>query len=796
MDFAYRFFENVRSLYTTMNPATLSGAIDSIVVEQPDGSYKSTPFHVRFGKYGVFSSNEKYVDITVNGQEIDLKMKLGENGIAFFVEPCEPTDVCEHLSTSPIPGSSPDDHGQYMANNQFGGSTGTLPSNSITSENNVDFRTQGSHIQSIANQSDADFSAQRKKSLPFCSSLFSQRTFRSLPDLLELGRSETNEGQGSSPKEVDSSAKRTGKHSRSSSVNRSSLPAKNSRRKRLPVSRLRKEKVTEEKKESSPVVHVFSSESDSDDVTSSCSSIPSNCNYGALSDSEVDSHRNAPEHGSDVTDWKWGELPKVCDGSFQTHVEQDSVQKEKEKKKTESSWSDWIPWYRPKPSDDHGIYLDDLVENSRNDPTKMDKYFGQSSSSCPSPPFDSGNSSSASVMTIPNSPPSSFAVENDTFQVERTQNDSSTTIGSKTPAAGRNLRFTDGAECETPRSESILLPSQPIEVPEQRGSRMIDRIGSQPIEDSHMSAGGSPTSTSYQELSQLHEKTKHYKMTLYLTSDKLRSLGLHFGANEALFSITTRIQGTCRCSCRIYLYKWYDRIVISDIDGTITKSDVLGHVIPAIGGQWAHAGVAELYTRINDNGYKFVYLSSRAIGQSYSTKKYLQSIAQNSRVLPDGPLILNPTSVLTAIRRELIDRNPQEFKIKALTSLKSCFPVEQPFYAGFGNRKTDFYSYHAVDIPLDRILIINSSGTVQRADSIGFKTSYLSMANESVDFFFPPLTHHETPVTSDEESSRYGSSFIEPKEFSDFTFWRTSATDCISLLQKDVVQSEHPKRNG
>jgi phosphatidate phosphatase PAH1 len=43
-------------------------------------------------------------------------------------------------------------------------------------------------------------------------------------------------------------------------------------------------------------------------------------------------------------------------------------------------------------------------------------------------------------------------------------------------------------------------------------------------------------------------------------------------------------------------------LVISDIDGTITKSDVLGHVIPAIGGTWAHSGVAELYTRIKNNG--------------------------------------------------------------------------------------------------------------------------------------------------------------------------------------------------
>ncbi|KAK6041932.1 LNS2 protein, partial [Cooperia oncophora] len=126
-------------------------------------------------------------------------------------------------------------------------------------------------------------------------------------------------------------------------------------------------------------------------------------------------------------------------------------------------------------------------------------------------------------------------------------------------------------------------------------------------------------------------------------------------------------QGTSWCSCNIYLYKWYERIVISDIDGTITKSDVLGHVIPAIGGTWAHAGVAELYTRIKNNGYKMVYLSSRAIGQSHTTKQYLKSIAQDSKQLPDGPVLLSPTSVLIAFRREVIERRPEEFKIAALT---------------------------------------------------------------------------------------------------------------------------------
>ena len=37
----------------SINPATLSGAIDIIVCEKDNGDLKSTPFHIRFGKLGV-----------------------------------------------------------------------------------------------------------------------------------------------------------------------------------------------------------------------------------------------------------------------------------------------------------------------------------------------------------------------------------------------------------------------------------------------------------------------------------------------------------------------------------------------------------------------------------------------------------------------------------------------------------------------------------------------------------------------------------------------------------------------
>lgn len=50
-----------------------------------------------------------------------------------------------------------------------------------------------------------------------------------------------------------------------------------------------------------------------------------------------------------------------------------------------------------------------------------------------------------------------------------------------------------------------------------------------------------------------------------------RYLNLHEGANDVVFSVTTQYQGTCRCKATIYLWNWDDKVVISDIDGTITK---------------------------------------------------------------------------------------------------------------------------------------------------------------------------------------------------------------------------------
>lgn len=61
MNYIGRIVSNFREFYNEINAATLTGAIDVVVVEQADGTFTCSPFHVRFGKLGVLRSREKVV---------------------------------------------------------------------------------------------------------------------------------------------------------------------------------------------------------------------------------------------------------------------------------------------------------------------------------------------------------------------------------------------------------------------------------------------------------------------------------------------------------------------------------------------------------------------------------------------------------------------------------------------------------------------------------------------------------------------------------------------------------------
>jgi phosphatidate phosphatase LPIN len=74
------------------------------------------------------------------------------------------------------------------------------------------------------------------------------------------------------------------------------------------------------------------------------------------------------------------------------------------------------------------------------------------------------------------------------------------------------------------------------------------------------------------------------------------------------------------------MWDYTKKIVISDVDGTITKSDMLGHVLPRL-------------------------------GQADLTRDYIKGIKQdNVFVMPDGPVILSPDRLLRSFKREIIHR--------------------------------------------------------------------------------------------------------------------------------------------
>lgn len=261
----------------------------------------------------------------------------------------------------------------------------------------------------------------------------------------------------------------------------------------------------------------------------------------------------------------------------------------------------------------------------------------------------------------------------------------------------------------------------------------------------------------------------NYAKTLRLTSEQLKSLNLKKGENSMSFSV-----GKSVCTASLFFWNYNSPIVISDIDGTITKSDALGHLLNMVGRDWTHLGVAKLYTDIANNGYNWLYLSSRSAGQADSTRNYLKSIVQDKYKLPHGPVILSPDRTMAALRREMILRKPEVFKMQCLRDLQNLFGKEnKPFHAGFGNRITDAISYRYVDVKSSRIFTINSYGDVQMEllQFAGYKSSYLSM-NDLVDHFFPPVS---SELKKDEG------------DFTDFTFWRST------IPEVDFSDDDEPK---
>ncbi|KAL9652289.1 hypothetical protein ABK040_011948 [Willaertia magna] len=269
---------------------------------------------------------------------------------------------------------------------------------------------------------------------------------------------------------------------------------------------------------------------------------------------------------------------------------------------------------------------------------------------------------------------------------------------------------------------------------------------------------------------------KVLKKSLRPNSDELKSLSLQYGKNDVKFLVTSRILGTQEISISIYLWKYDDKIVVSDVDGTITKSDALGHILPMLGQDWSHSGIGKLYTKIVENGYRIMYLTSRSIIQSGSTKRYIFTLQQqDNAMLPEGPVIMSPDRLFAALHREVILKKPEEFKKAALDDILNLFPPgSKPFFAGFGNRVNDVISYLHVGIPDQKIFTIDPTSSI-----LVYGISHQSYVgiHELVDEMFPA------------QKKKKEEKIEEDYHFHSFSYWRLPIPSV-----KDLEEEEKKKK--
>jgi len=934
MSFFTNIVRNVKEFYSEINGATLTGAIDVIVVEQEDGTFKSSPFHVRFGKLGVLKAKEKIVDLEINGCPVALQMKLDDTGAAFFVADvaCSEDSWNVELATSPFP-----DQGvraqigrrerKLKPTRLFKEPDNRFEKDTVNEDEEVETRKEklnkkkrrrrmrlrhnsrgsnasmkekilrtGSLVGSkddmfdMDEVNDADQEDEIGGSEPECSS-------SSVPKLLNLGHFELKRSESINSKFTLDNSLIGSLVLQNCAVEAESLEAvfvKNKKESFRP-------------KSVSPGFHYFSdgeggSRGGHSTLDPPTLQVEGPFTPGILSDSELDNQKNC----DDQNVWRWGELPNTSYCSYTELEEHDEHKKNSDENLEESEKRSWFGGWSNKSEVKNklgGVYLDDIVGNP-----DLEAIYLKPINNEPVDPLDISELTSTTIErdnvggidipsdddcesgngpSLPMSPHSVASVPQD----GRFDSDCETELNSHCEIdlpslISRHLPDLAASLCGGLHDASITLEQfeahlltfpQFLESLSSGGSsvvtdeRLVVRVHDkyiswdkaapillsvmlfkQPLpgdvikelikdglnvsnfvsgEDDHTQKDGSNRKSSSwfgwfgggprvddikkekveevedipknvetdpigisstpiktekdankydtsNEDSDAGSEIKRFKKTLRLTSERLSQLNLKPGSNEVEFSVTTAFQGTSRCRCHIYLWHHTDKVVISDIDGTITKSDVLGHILPVIGRDWAQSGVAKLFTKINHNSYKIMYLSARAIGQASITKDYLHSVKQGDVCLPDGPIFLNPDSLIHAFRREVIDRNPEEFKIRCLKDIQSLFEEKNPFFAGYGNRPNDAYAYRAVGIPVSRIFTINPAGELRHELTKNFQTSYTEQ-DSMVDLVFPPI----------------GKDGFDPElkiqEFSSFGFWRED----FPVIDLDVLDEFLGKEN-
>jgi len=167
------------------------------------------------------------------------------------------------------------------------------------------------------------------------------------------------------------------------------------------------------------------------------------------------------------------------------------------------------------------------------------------------------------------------------------------------------------------------------------------------------------------------------------------------------------------------------KIVITDIDGTITRSNFRGHLMPRLGYDWHHMSVSTFFQKLHSHGYKIIYVTARSVRMNTTTREYLKSME-----LPPGPVFSSHKSIGRSLVSELFTGDSKFSKVAHLTDIVRLFP--ESFVAAFGNNDKDFWTYSQVNIPASHVFIINKESQILANSR---KTSYTDLLQEIEDWF-------------------------------------------------------------
>ncbi|GAB5031067.1 lipin-like protein [Nannochloropsis oceanica] len=197
---------------------------------------------------------------------------------------------------------------------------------------------------------------------------------------------------------------------------------------------------------------------------------------------------------------------------------------------------------------------------------------------------------------------------------------------------------------------------------------------------------------------------------------------LRDGANPVEF-VYCSPYGDLSVKATFHLWGARDRVVVSDIDGTITKSDIRGYIHSVHLGSHhhTHRGIGRLFSHLEQAHHlRFVYLTSRPISLLDATRTYLANVEQDEGYgLPQGPVFTSMDSLTRVLYKELVEKTIRYMKAQVLNEISSTFhragrPEEdRVFLLGFGNKSADGQAYEMVGVDPDSIFIINPNSEVR-----------------------------------------------------------------------------------